>query len=241
MKNLFLGLLVGSLLMGCGGGKGVVSDVKFDSSLINGEQYLGLDATLASGGLVLPAMTLPLINPRNPSETLGEIETNGQHIIARVNASRALNLPSMADGTRLPNGAAIPLILPAGLNPVAIPAFNSNSLVYIAVRGKQIMLGVAVTLLKQDTLKLPLNIFLPFTISPEIHGTGGFFLGDKQGVAVFALRESIAAPAMAPASRISLAGTADVGRIEVDQEPVTYSKIRRLQKTWSGLGDVQID
>jgi len=103
------------------------------------------------------------------------------------------------------------------------------------------MLGVAVSILKEDTLNLPLSIFLPFTISPEIRGTGGFFLGEKQGVAVFALRESMAAPTLSATSRTSLASTSARGRIEVRQEPLTNSKIRRLQKTWANLDEVRID
>lgn len=246
VRSSVVGLLVSFTLMGCGGGKGAISDVKFENAVVNNEVYLGMDATLASGGLVLPNVTLPLYNPKNPSQILGEIQTNGRHIIAKVNATQALKFPDLADGTKLPNGAAIPLVLPQGLNAVAIPAFNSSSLVYVAVNGGQIMLGVAVSILKEDRLNLPLSIFLPFTISPEIRGTGGFFLGEKQGVAVFALRESIAAPTLsapvlATTSRTSLVSTSTRGRIEVRQEALTNSKIRRLQKTWASLDEVRID
>lgn len=241
VRRSVIALLVSFTLMGCGGGKGAISNVKFENAVVNNEVYLGMDATLASGGLVLPNVTLPLYNPNNPSQVLGEIQTNGRHIIVKVNATQALKLPGLADGAKLPNGAAIPLVLPQGLNAVAIPAFNSSSLVYVAVNGGQIMLGVAVSILKEDTLNLPLSIFLPFTISPEIRGTGGFFLGEKQGVAVFALRESIAAPTLSATSRTSLVSTSTRGRIEVRQESLTNSKVRRLQKTWASLDEVRID
>ncbi len=262
METLVLGTVFGLTLMGCGAGKGVISHVTFSNEITNNELYVGLDATMAAGGLVLPNVTLPLYNPKNPAQTLGTIHTNGTHIIAQVNATQALKLPGLIDGTKLPSGASIPLTLPAGLTPVAIPAFNSNSLVYVAVSGQQIMLGVAVSILKQDNLKIPLNIFLPFTISPEISGTGGFFLGDHQGVAVFAIREPTAAPtvtstklALAASSNPgmtmkSIRGAAGVsssgagefaGRIEVKAEPLTNSKVRRLRNTWYGLDDVRID
>ncbi len=264
-RNLISASVVAFALMGCGAnGKGVISNVAFSNSITNNELYVGLDATMASGGLVLPNVTLPLYNPKNPAQTLGTIQTNGTHIIVAVNATQALKLPGLVDGTKLPSGAAIPLVLPAGLTPVAIPAFNSNSLVYVAVSGQQIMLGVAVSILKQDGLNLPLNVFLPFKINAEISGTGGFFLGATQGVAVFALREPAAAPptatiakfaSLASPAKASLtmqsirsaagataSGTGELaGRIEVKVEPLTNSKIRRLQRTWDSLDDVQID
>lgn len=252
LKTVVLGTVAGFILMGCGGGKGVIRNVVFSSTTVGSDVTLQLDATMASGGLVLPSATLPLYNPNNPSQLLGEIQTNGAHIIVEVNATQALQLPVLADGTKLPNGAALPLTLPAGLNPIAIPVFNSNSMVYLAVTGQQVMLGVAVSILKQDALNLPLSLFLPFTISPEIRGTGGFFLGDKQGVAVFAIREPLAPPktfaaktagaVTAMSSLTSMAAVlAPVGRIEVKEEALTRSKIRRLQNARSSLGDIRLD
>lgn len=235
MKSLVLGAAFGFFLMGCGAGKGVISNAVFTSATQGSDLMLGLDATMASGGLVLPNVTLPLYNPKNPSQVLGMVQTNGAHIIVEVNATQALQLPELADGTKLPNGAALPLTLPAGLNPIAIPVFNSNSLVYLAVTGQQVMLGVAVSILKEDRLNLPLSIFLPFTISKEVHGTGGFFLGEKQGVGVFAIRESLAAPAAFTSKSLA------IEKIGVKEETLTRSKIRQLQKARSSLGDIRLD
>lgn len=234
-------------LTGCGAGTKVVSNVAFTNEVVNGDLYAGVDATLAPGSITLPAAVLPLYNPKNPSETLGRIETNGLHIIASVNASAALNLPDAVDGTKLPGGSAIPLVLPAGLKPIAIPAFNSNSLVYLAINGNQIMVGVAVSILKEDGLNIPLGLFLPFTINSQISGTAGFFLGEKQGVAVFALKDAPAAPTLPAvadpsvktlaAASASRALPAMVGRIEVKSEAISQSTLKQFQKAQKRIGN----
>jgi hypothetical protein len=251
LNSALFGMLVAVGMTGCGAGSKVVTDVQFSNEVIGADLYAGIDATLAPGSIVLPNVKLPLYNPKNPSQVLGEIETNGLHIIAHVNASQALKLPDLADGSTLPSGAAIPLNLPAGLKPIAIPAFNSNSLVYVAINGNQIMVGVAVSILKEDSLKLPLNLFLPFTISREITGTAGFFLGDKQGVAVFALRDADVAPnlpAPAPSGAKTLAGVSAaralpemIGRIEVKSEGTNYSTLRKFSRAQKSMRNVRID
>jgi hypothetical protein len=244
-----LSLFVPTFLAGCGAGSKVISHVQFDHEVVNGEIELAMDATLARGGLVLPKASFPLYNPKNPSQTLGTIRTDGLHVVVSVNASEALRLPDLADGTTLPNGAGLPLVLPAGLVPVGIPAFNSNSRVYVAVNGDQILLGAAITIAKEDRLNLPLSIFLPFTVNREISGTGGFFLGEKQGLAVFALREKFSMPiASAKASEISARTSMRIAndfarraKIEVKEESITRSKVRRLERTWNDLRRVRID
>lgn len=251
-KHLVVGAVVAFALTGCGAGSKVVTNVAFNQETVGNEIYAGIDATLAAGGIRLPYAKLPLYDPKNPSRSIGEIETNDLHVIVRVNASAALNLPDLADGTKLPNGAGIPLDLPAGLKPVAIPAFNSNSIVYVAIHGKQILVGVAVSIAKNDGLNLPIDLFLPFTINSEISGTAGFFLGQKQGIAVFALKESAAAPAMPSfalaeakslvASPAARAAAADVrGRIEVKSARITTSLLKKFKKAKDRMRDVRVD
>lgn len=233
-------------LTGCGAGSKVVTNVTFSDEVVGGDLFAGIDATLAPGSITLPPAKLPLYNPKNPSQTLGEIETNGSHIIVRVNASAALRLPDLADGTKLPSGAAIPLTLPKGLTPIGIPVFNSNSLVYVAINGSQILVGVAVSILKEDRLKLPLNLFLPFTISSQISGTAGFFLGEKQGVAVFALKDSATAPTVTspgPGATLSLAGGRSaralpemIGKIEVRSDAITTSTLKQFERAQKRIG-----
>ncbi len=237
--------------VGCGAGSKVVTNVAFTDQVVGGDLYAGIDATLAPGSITLPAATLPLFNPKNPSQILGHIETNGLHIIVDVNTSAALKLPNLADGTHLPSGSAIPLILPAGLVPIGIPAFNSNSQVYVALNGTQIMIGVAVTLAQNTNLNLPIDLFLPFTISQQITGTAGFFLGAKQGVAVFAMKDATITPTLPTVTTtgvLTLAGTtatralpAMVGRIEAKSDPITASTLKKFQRARDRMQGVRID
>jgi hypothetical protein len=237
--------------VGCGAGSKVVTNVAFTDQVIGGDLYAGIDATLAPGSIALPAATLPLYNPKNPSQLLGHIETNGLHIIVDVNTSAALKLPDLVDGSKLPSGAAIPLVLPAGLVPIGIPAFNSNSKVYVAINGTQILVGVAVTLAQDTNLNLPLSLFLPFTISQQISGTAGFFLGSKQGVAVFAMKNATTAPMLPTITTIgvkTLAGAkaaralpAMVGLIEAKSEPITSETLQKFEDARDEMWDVAID
>jgi len=227
---LFAGLALA--LSACGAGSKVVSNIAFTDEVNSGDLYAGIDATLAAGSIFLPASTLPLYNPNNPSQVLGQIETNGLHIIVRVNASEALRLPNLVDGAVLPNGASIPLTLPAGLKPVGIPVFNSNSVVYVAINGNQILVGVAVTIAKNGGLNLPLQLFLPFTIDPQVSGTAGFFLGDKQGVAVFALKDSSTLPKVRAVS----------AKIDVKSEAISSSTLKQFERAQKRMrGNLRID
>ncbi len=235
-------------LMGCGAGSKVVTNVAFTDQVIGGDLYAGIDATLAPGSLSLPAATLPLYNPNNPSQILGQIQTNGLHILVDVNTTAALKLPGLVDGTKLPSGSAIPLVLPAGLKPIGIPAFNSNSIVYVALNGNQVLVGVAVTLASNTNLNLPLDLFLPFTINAQIKGTAGFFLGTKQGVAVFALKDAATVPTAIGGSTKALAASAAVrsspervGKIEVRNDRISRSTLRKFQQVQDEMGDVEID
>jgi hypothetical protein len=254
-------------LSGCGAGSKVVTNVAFTNQVQNGDLYVGIDATLAPGSIVLPSVTLPLYNPKNPSQVLGQIQTNGLDIKVDVDATTALKLPGLASGTTLPSGTAIPLVLPAGLTPIGIPAFNSNSQVYIAVNGTQILLGVAITIAQSGSLNLPVDLFLPFTISSQINGTAGFFLGAKQGVAVFALYDgptkttttptfastganaTVTAKSLvatATARRLSIASStasaAPAAKITVKSDAITSSQLKQFQRAQRRLGNnVRID
>jgi hypothetical protein len=146
---------------------------------------------------------------------LGYIETNPDGTLGvRVDVTEATKL-QVTDGTLLPNGREIPITLPTGVTPIAIPVINSNSKVYIAVGSQNIMAGVAVTLLADnasastDWLRilqsLPANIFYPFQLNDKLKGTAGVFTGDKVGVGVFAVQTIGGATTVAPTT-FSLAG-----------------------------------
>ncbi len=239
--------------MGCGAGTKVLDGIQIKTSEVNNELYAEMSATLSSGPLSLPPMVFPLIDPKNPSREYGQIAVSGKSIGVKLNVSQALRFP-VVDGSVLPNGTAIPIILPAGLSSIGIPAFNSNSRVYVAVSSAgQIMVGVAIGILKEDSLNLPINIFVPFA-SGNIQATAGFYMGSTQGVGVFALYDnkaasgsiarlaSAAAPASLSAASLSaFSALPGGGKMSIKQDSITNSKVKRLQKTWDSLDRVTLD
>ncbi len=187
-------------MSGCGMGKKLVKSLDFVAGDEGGHLVAGFDAKVEMGMGTLPDIKLPIYDPKSPSRFLGYIETHYDGgISVRIDVTTAAKI-KVTDGTLLPNGREIPVLLPAGVIPVAIPVINSNSKVYLAVGSQNIMAGVAVTLLtdtgkpssNSDWLKflqqLPSNIFFPFQIAPDLKGTGGVFTGEKVGVGLFAVK-----------------------------------------------------
>jgi hypothetical protein len=185
-------------LNGCGSGTQIVKSLSFTAGQDNGHLVAGFDAKVTLGQGSLPDAKLPIYNPKAPAQMLGYIETNPDGTVGvRVDVTEATKL-QVTDGRLLPNGRDIPITLPAGVAPIAIPVINSNSKVYIAVGAQNIMAGVAITLIADaasastDWLKilqsLPANIFYPFQLNPKLKGTAGVFTGDKVGVGVFAVQ-----------------------------------------------------
>lgn len=178
-------------------GQSLVKNLQFVAQDEGGSFVAGFDTVVSIGSGALPDAKLPIYDPKAPANFLGYVEThaNGQ-ISLRVNLSQATKL-KYANDAFLPNGRELPIVLPTGVHPIAIPVINSNSKVYVAVGQKNIMAGLAVTLVA-DTAKssdwmnvlksFASNIFYPFNISPVVKGTAGLFMGEKIGVSVFAVK-----------------------------------------------------
>lgn len=191
-------------MSGCGAGSKLVKSLSFAAGDEGGHLMAGFDAKVELGMGALPEVKLPIYDPKSPARFLGYLETHFDGgISVRVDVTEAAKIKT-TDGSLLPNGREIPLVLPAGVTPLAIPVINSNSKVYLAVGSQNIMAGVAVTLLADtstgsaDWLRmlqsLPANIFYPFQIASDIKGTAGIFTGGKVGVGVFAIKSFGAGP-----------------------------------------------
>ncbi len=232
-------LVSGIALTGCGAGSKVIRDLKLDATTENNQVLVEMQATLMQAQFTLPSVVLPLIDPKRPERKLGELETRANQIFVRVNATEAARFP-LIDGTKLPNGTGIPVNL-NGLTPVGIPVGGSNSVVYLASGNHQLMIGAAVTIKKDDNNKSPFNIFLPVQIHPEIVGNGGMFFGSRQGIGVFALRTKLQTDPVLP-GRVAKSLAVQVSQMEVSPEPVTNTKLRRMDRAIGGLhGVVQLD
>lgn len=247
------------MLNGCGANKGIIEKVSLSSTKESGAVWVEMVADLRQAGFQLPEVTLPIQNPKNQTQNIGTISLSALQIKARVNSSELINIPS-GDGSKLPNGSVVPVVLEGGAIPIGIPVSGSKSMIYFSLNDKQIMLGVAATLLKEDKLNYPTNIFFPFQISEKLKGLGGFFLGETQGIGVFALASlpdlsstTVSTAVMASnasverLSRVSQMVSADssIGKlpeIKLRDEKVTNSKLKRLLRTSQYYsGQLQMD
>ena len=185
-------------MSGCGAGSKLVKSLNFSATEEGGHLMAGFDAKVELGMGALPEVKLPIYDPKSPARFLGYLETHFDGgITVRVDVTEAAHVKT-TDGSLLPNGRDLPLVLPSGVVPIGIPVINSNSKVYLAVGRENIMAGAAVTLLadtstgSSDWLKilqaLPANIFYPFQIAADIKGTAGIFTGEKVGVGIFAIK-----------------------------------------------------
>lgn len=196
MMMMMATLAVG--MSGCGAGSKLVQTLNFSANDEAGHLMAGFDAKLDMGNGMLPDVKLPIFDPNSPGRFLGYLETHFDGGLSiRIDVTESAHVRTV-DGSFLPNGREIPLVLPAGVTPIAIPVINSNSKVYLAVGSQNIMAGVAVTLAAGTSTSgsdwvrvlnsIPANIFYPFQIASDIKGTAGMFTGDKVGVGVFAIK-----------------------------------------------------
>jgi hypothetical protein len=185
---------------------------------------------------------------------LGILEVSSTQIGIKLDVTEATKLP-VEGGSSLPNGISIPMILPNDVIPLAIQIPNTKAKVYLAVSKQKILAGVALSLgslggTAGDVLKLPMNIFFPFQISPTLSGNAGFFTGDVQGLAIFALQDLPSKPVATPTG-ISLRGSsASLASRSVEAEPkevwlmkrskVSSSRMFRLYNAISELEEVEI-
>lgn len=195
LQALSLTILALSLLSACG--SGFVSNAEVSSSQIDGDTYGSLKVTLASNGLMLPALQIPILDPKNPGKTLARISmtpllgSNQTDFSAEINISRISDIQTM-DGHLLPNGHAIPV---GGLDKVpalAIPISNGGVVLYLAFSKTSAMLGAAINIREFSQVSKyvgGLDIFPAFKMKNGVVGVAGLYTSlpevNKNGIAFF--------------------------------------------------------
>ena len=176
-----------------------VKDADIQSYQSNGEVYGELITYLDTGGMQLPSIMLPILNPKNPSQTIGQFALRSNfgadydsELFVQLNISKIANIPGVGRAPRLPNGSAIPV---GGIDTnklLMLEVGGTKTLVYVSIdtQAKQGMLGAAVPIKQFDTIgsTLPgVNIFPTFNVGNNIRGTFGIFTGAGSGQNGFAL------------------------------------------------------
>jgi len=202
--------LVASLLLatlaipsaGCGkkGAGGFVSGAQFSTTEENGDLFGNLNVLLNTGGVLLPAFDLPILNPKNPGAVYGTISMRdalsaGTQLGISVNLSEISGLEG-ADGSLLPNGRAIPVFLGAGVRPLSV-AVSGRSRVYFAFSEGTAVIGTAIVIPEFDKIASyvgAVDLFFPFQGENGVRGAAGLFSSPQSGqsgIAVFVDASSV--------------------------------------------------
>lgn len=179
-------------LTACSKNANWVSGASLSTSTQNGDQYVQLSTQLNTGGIGLIPITLPVLNPQNPSQVLGEITIKSglggstSELDIAVDLSTVLQLPNGGMGT-LPNGTSIPVAGVTASNWISLPVANSSSRLYLNLdlTNKKVVMGAAISI-DQLSIGLPANLLLPFSAS-NISGVAGIYTGVAKGQSGFAL------------------------------------------------------
>ncbi|MCB0370435.1 MAG: hypothetical protein KDD45_13675 [Bdellovibrionales bacterium] len=194
MKFLIKGfLLVATIasLSACGNSS-VVQQVTVTTHQDNNQDmWVSLNSQLNMGSLIFPALTIPIINPKYPSEILGTVNLqrtlDGKNVLAVDANISQISSNQFSSDNLLPNGNAIPV---AGLSGVVAVNFNSRSKVYLGGDSNSLMFGVALAIPLFDNIGqyLPgVNMFFALPTNSQVTGLGGVFTGTsgQNGIGLF--------------------------------------------------------
>lgn len=181
LKGLLLVATVATL-SACGNTSSLVEKVSVKTNVdANQDTWVTMDSQLNMGALSFPALTIPIANPKFPSEMLGSVSLqrtlDGKNVLEVSANLSEISKNKFTQDNLLPNGSAIPV---AGLDGVIAVKFNTASKVYIGGSANSIMFGVALAIPLFDNVGkyLPgLNMFLPLPTQSGIEGLGGVFTG----------------------------------------------------------------
>lgn len=190
LKGLLLFATIATL-SACGN-NAIVENISVKTSQdANQDIWVALSTQLNMGALSFPALTIPVMNPKFPSELLGQVSLQrsleGKNVLV-VNANISeIGKNQLTNDNLLPNGNAIPV---AGLSGVVAVKFNSSSKIFLGGSNDSIMVGIALAIPLFDNIGkyLPgVNMFLPLPTASQIEGLGGVFTGSagQSGIGFF--------------------------------------------------------
>lgn len=186
--TLLFMLSLSSLTTGCGEGKSMVKEIEFKTYELNNDLYGELKTSLATGRIMFIAVSIPLVDPKNPLRTYGSLSilnslTPGVTILDLTLNLTAILKEKPLDGSLLPNGMPVPIGVMGDTVMVAIPVGKTGARIYLGVGKDTGLVGFALTFKEFNVIGtyVPgLGIFIPFTIG-EANGVAGFFTGQNSG------------------------------------------------------------
>ena len=217
---------------GCGsaqsGVSGLLSSIQVKSYAQNGDLWASLSAQLDTGNMLLGAVSVPIMDPKNPSVTYGSLSiapnlcsstgicAGGGTITIGVDVSAVAHVQEVSN--QLPNGTMIPVGQAASAAIVALPLGNSGGKIYVALGQGIAMLGIAMPFKALDPVGQyapGVDIFSSFTLG-SVSGIVGLFTGsstDTTGFGLFVDLSNLLNPTPAPTTGVV---AAEMSRSQVD-------------------------
>ena len=173
----------------------IVKDVTLTTSIENGDMFINLGLLISIGNVVMTSVTLPIVNPMDPSKQYGSVsfkptmQSGVNELLLKANLSQATSLKGGARAT-LPNGQALPIGGLEGVDVLELAIDQIHSKIYIALTKTKTLFGFAIAIKEFDAVQHSLpnaNIFLGFNIKNVI-GMVGLFTGSnsmENGLAAF--------------------------------------------------------
>ncbi|MBX3040353.1 MAG: hypothetical protein KF789_06550 [Bdellovibrionaceae bacterium] len=193
-RKLFLALTLSAAALSqsaCSSSSGgFVQGVHLGNVEQNGVEYVEVRASLNTQGLFLTALTVPVFDPKNPTQIIGQVSIIGglgnktAELSVLIRSDILPQLPSAGQGV-LPNGTLIPV---AGVdrNKWVTISVGSSSKVYLNIDQAQssAVLGVALGI-DALTTGVIANVLIPFN-SNNVSGLAGIYSGAGAGQSGFA-------------------------------------------------------
>lgn len=220
-KILFL-LATISLLSACGGSNSLIQSITVTTATDqNQNQWVNLDSKLKLGALQFPALSIPIVNPKNSSELLGKVSlapgADGSNLLSVQANLNQLHGNALAQDKLLPNGNSIPI---SGMDGVFSVKIKDKSKIYIGASATHFMIGLALAMPAFDSVGkfLPgAGLFLPLPKESKIDGVAGVFTGfaGQNGIGLFVLTPNTIRtnPTSNIATKMSMSGSMSVSNL----------------------------
>lgn len=181
-------VMLSLVVSACGKKPQVVTGIQVQSSIVDQDVYLAMQADLNLGNMMFPQVTLPILHPRGQT-VLGSVDL--APVLGGKNQIRiSVNVSALADieATRadLPNGNAVPLI---ANNPTITIPLGAGAELYLTIGANAVALGAAIPIKQFDGIGSAVggvSLFPVFMID-KVVGSAGIFTGTQAGQNGFAL------------------------------------------------------
>jgi hypothetical protein len=166
-----------------------MKDINVGTSYVDNDVYISVDAQMDFGAMQLPAISLPVKNPKT-GEDLGGIEMGvvaGGKNFMKLSFNLSSVTPLQASQAQLPNGAALPLIYTNQVVEIPVGGSKADVRIYISFVEGAYALGVAVPIKSFDGIggSVGTTSLFPIFNIENIVGSAGLFTSNESGKSGF--------------------------------------------------------